>query len=74
MAPTTPPPTLKDMLQTLLHPWIFMSMSMYYLPGTIYKLILKRDLQTLLWWPRFQCAPPCSQLTPQFLPNHRITC
>ncbi|AEO63609.1 uncharacterized protein THITE_2109111 [Thermothielavioides terrestris NRRL 8126] len=43
-------------LDSLLHPWIFMGISLSYLPRTLLDLLLARDLRTLLSWPRLRAA------------------
>jgi ubiquinone/menaquinone biosynthesis C-methylase UbiE len=40
----------------LLDPWIFMSFSLYYLPGTILRLIREGDYRSLTSWKHFQPA------------------
>jgi SAM-dependent methyltransferase len=47
---------LKTIFFSLAHPWLFMAYSLYYLPGTVLRLIRQGDFATLLSWPRLQSA------------------
>ncbi|KAF4120924.1 Methyltransferase domain [Geosmithia morbida] len=44
------------MVRKLLKPWVFMSVSIFYLSLTIFKLVLARDFATLLSWEAFNDA------------------
>ncbi len=47
---------VKETFSVLFHPWMFMSLSLYYLPGTVLRLVREGDSGTLTSWPRFQGA------------------
>jgi SAM-dependent methyltransferase len=52
-----PPQTsLTDTFWILIDPWLFMFLSLTYLPTTVLSLIKKRDFPTLLSWSRLQAA------------------
>lgn len=48
--------SLADAFRGLLDPWMFIALSLYYIPPTIFSLLRARDFETLLSWPRFQSA------------------
>ena len=50
------PIQLPEVVTFLFHPWLFMANSIYYLPGTIRRLISQRDFRSLTSWPRLQAA------------------